>query len=70
MKVASLSLILLLIMSQILGIVHPLLFRNIVNEIAKDNDAAFMLISSFVLVRFLSEFLNMIRQWPFAYLQA
>jgi ABC-type bacteriocin/lantibiotic exporter with double-glycine peptidase domain len=70
MKLAVLSLLVLLFMSQILGIVYPLLFRNIVNEIAKDNSGAFMLISYYVLVKFLSEFLNNIRQWPFAYVQA
>ena len=69
LKLASVSLFILLIISQIFGVIYPLIFKNIVDNIAcnseKENclskNESYFLILQYVGLKFISDFLTNIK---------
>ena len=80
LKLATVSLIVMLLVSQVLGIYFPLVFKAVLDDIACDRDKAgntcipphegYFYILFYVGLKFLSELLSNIRQWPFSYIAA
>mmetsp|Transcript_11075 Transcript_11075/g.16835 ORF Transcript_11075/g.16835 Transcript_11075/m.16835 type:complete len:124 (+) Transcript_11075:240-611(+) len=77
-KMTTISLFVLMIISRLGSIAHPLILKAVIDNVACDSSTelcpevqeTYMLIVLYALVKFLSDLINYIREVPFAYVSA
>jgi ABC-type bacteriocin/lantibiotic exporter with double-glycine peptidase domain len=72
LKLASVSLLILLLISQFFGVIYPLIFKAIIDNISEEPDytKVYFLILQYAGLKFTADTLSNIKQWPFAYISA